>query len=271
MCGFMSGTSKIILLLCILFSNSLVAASDTTMPDIDSVKKYFEWGDYDKLIETLEPYCANPSDTGGTFRAECFKYLGVAHFSRGRIGDARTDFASAYRLNQQVTLDPYYVTKPILDFFNDAVAQSRESMRQDYQRDSVVTANDRRLRENQNTLQRMELKRLYRSDVALSSIAFSLAVVGGFLAWEYHGQAEENYVKFLDASSQGDKVRAERLSGEIKMQDGLHTGMVVASAVFLVPGTYFIIKAMRIKGKIKAVPTVSGLHGPAGYELVLEF
>ena len=119
----------------------------------DTVRNYYEWGEYQKLIDSLEPNLAQKIN--GIDSSQCAKYhsyLGVAYFAVGRIGEAQKQFSLALSLDSNASLDRRYISAEIALFFNSTRADYDERKNQARINDSLRIAQKKTIKENAKLL-----------------------------------------------------------------------------------------------------------------------
>lgn len=218
-----------------------------SIPDSSQIRHYFEWGNYDKLIQIIEPYLASAKDSAKLYISECHKYLGVAYFARSRIADARKQFELSYRTNQSIVLDRFYVSPEIYDFFSKTVSETKDELSREAQKDSLLRIAELQLKKNEITLQEIKSKRI---TIFYTALYYSLAAIAGGAAYYSSSLADQDYSKWNTARINGDLVTYgdKALVKKINWEDAASIGGEVGCALFVVPGTYFLCKALGIAG-----------------------
>jgi tetratricopeptide (TPR) repeat protein len=213
----------------------LVGAAAAEPLSIDSVQKYMQWGEYDKIIAAIEPVVKEkklPNDT--TAASDLLKYLGVAYFANGKIAEARAAFSDAFHTKPSVALEELYVSKEILVFFNVVIAEEKSQIAARDRADSLA-----RIRE----IDRVSSQ--YRTRFSLGVASFVVAGIGAVIAvYEYHiGDSlywEWNAARRLP---RGDKAAYDALKPKIRTADILTETAAAAAAVAVISGTYFTVRA----------------------------
>jgi hypothetical protein len=206
---------------------------------IDSIQKYMQWGEYDKIITEIEPVVkdkALPSDS--TMASDLLKYLGVAYFANGKIAEARAAFSDAFHAKSSVALEELYVSKEILVFFNVVITEEKSQIAAHNRADSLA-----RIRELD------KISALYRTQFSLGAASFVLAGIGAVIAvYEYHiGDSlywEWNAARRLP---RGDMATYDALKPKIRTADILTETAAAAAAVAMISGTYFTVRAWRTR------------------------
>jgi hypothetical protein len=223
----------------------VTVCSAASPPELWQIRKYFEWGEYDTLLQALEPCLHDTSLHDSTYLAECHKYLGVAYFAKSRIGDARIAFQTAYRYNPGISLDTFYVSREIADLFNDAISESSTLVRHDAQQDSVLRVKDWQLNEKNRTLHKIADQKRQRLYLTYGISCYAISAICGGISLNAFNNAQKDYSDYQKAASSGDMISFTNLSNKIKRNDAVHVVTLVGGALFLVPGTYFLGKAIK--------------------------
>jgi hypothetical protein len=118
-----------------LVATVLGGAPGAGAEDPASLEELFKWGEYDSLIQALEPARAD-ADGGAVLRglasradsaeeARARMYLGVAYWATGRPGDGARAFTVATRLDESLRLDPLYATAEMAALFEQIAEAGR--------------------------------------------------------------------------------------------------------------------------------------------------
>lgn len=114
-----------------------LAAALTRAENRPSLEELFKWGEYDSLIQALEPSrtaaegeaslrgLSSRSDSSEEARARL--YLGVAYWATGRREEGTRAFAMATRLDSGLGLDAYYATPEIAARYEQIAEAVRRS------------------------------------------------------------------------------------------------------------------------------------------------
>jgi hypothetical protein len=108
-----------------LLGSALAFAAGIRASEPASVEELFKWGEYDSLIQVLEPgrpavhagsaSLATRADSAEEARARL--YLGVAYWAKGRTEAGSRAFLQATRLDPDLRLDPLYATPEMAAHF----------------------------------------------------------------------------------------------------------------------------------------------------------
>ena len=234
----------ILLLLCKVFT----AAGESS----DKVREYFEWGEYSKLIEELEPLLSQVSDTADSaMTAKYYSYCAVAYFGLGNIGEAREKFYKALFYNPGITLDRNYVTEEMINLFAATKIEFLNQRRDTLFKDSILIAKQVAYESNLNLVKRDALQRRKRNN---SIFALSFAGIGaiflGIVAFEYYATSEP-YRDFKSAAINGDKTTYDRYRPLIKRANGIMIGCEITGAISLTSATFFSFKAGKLKKELR--------------------
>ncbi|MBD3320737.1 MAG: hypothetical protein GF350_06555 [Chitinivibrionales bacterium] len=249
-------SARLVLPLMVLVSNAIPLRSQEQSFS-DEIRQHFEWGEYDKLIKKLEPVLESPPESLDSVTiAACHKYLGVAYFARGRIGDAQGQFEKALMIDPGATLKHDFVSQPMLDLFNsvvDNISERRRQKQEAERKDSLIVTREMELQKSISTLtelQRAEIIRKKKLMTIASAALYSFAsLLSGAAVYEY-GVAEENYEKYEYANSRG--FLRDRRKHERKVLRADILIIVSASAAFVsaISGTFFVRKAVKAKSRL---------------------
>ena len=212
------------------------------------LRNYFEWGEYQQLIDSLEPHIiVTPCSDDSTRCARYHCYLAVAYFGKGRIGDARKQFLSALGFDPAVRPDRDYISDEINDFFNMALSDFSEARKRTRVKDSLLVAKQQAFDANLQAVRQRELRKGRRAGSLLAISFFTLgAAFAAAAAYEYFS-TKEPYAEFQTAASQGDKLTYDRLRPSIRRANGIIVGCAVAAAISETAGITFTIRSIRMR------------------------
>lgn len=204
---------------------------------VDTLKKHMEWGEYDEIITKAEPIVKSNKLPEGPFSASSIlKYLGVAYFAKGRIPEARSAFSMAYHVYPQVSLEEYYVSREILDFFAVTLNEEKTKLASKIRADSL--ANIRVLD---------SLNSQYRRSASLAAAAFGLSAIAGVATVFEYRIADSLFWLFKAAADGGNRALYETYRSQLKTTDAVTAAAAVVTVIFAVSGTYFSFRGNRVR------------------------
>jgi tetratricopeptide (TPR) repeat protein len=218
-----------------------VSLSSALTPD--KLRDYFEWGNYQALIDTLEPALASaPMAPDSNQSALCHCYLGVAYFAKGRIGDAQKYFSKALALDSAIQPDRNYISEEIASLFNSTRSDYFEKKKQSRINDSLMTLQKKALEDNVKIIELNQLhaKKLKKT-VWLISLQATGMILAGISGYEYYA-TKKDYQNFKNAAQNGDKLTYDRLQGQIRKANGVIFGCSVTAGISEVAGLFLMFK-----------------------------
>ncbi|MBD3345088.1 MAG: tetratricopeptide repeat protein [Chitinivibrionales bacterium] len=221
------------------------------------IRQHFEWGEYNNLIEKLDPYLATPPDSSdSSLIAAYHTYLGVAYFDRGEIGDAREQFERALMYDPSAKLEKDFVSQPMLDLFDGVLEDLQELKKQQKEakrKDSLIVTRERELKKSITTVTRIQRSWIMRKKQIHSITAVSLyvlaGIMGGVAVYQY-GIAEENYKHYKYASDNGyldDRRKYRRI---VLRADILTISAASAAVLSALSGAVFTRNALQRKKQL---------------------
>lgn len=210
------------------------------------VRENFEWGEYAKLVDAVEPMVDSLSSIKDTtLAASYFLYLGIAYYGTGKPGSAREMFLRALQKSPSITLEKSYVSEEITDLFEktqaDFINRNTLKMNQDSllaERQKLVTENPL----NKEIVQPQNKRSVLKTFVV--STFCSSVISGIFAAYEYYS-SKQTYANFRQSASTGNKVSYDQDSKILKKANILIAGSGILSGIFGTSGIYLTIKLNR--------------------------
>lgn len=225
----------------IILIAGLVTASPAFTPD--ELRNYFEWGEYQELIDLLEPYLAVAPDTLDS--AECARYhlyLGVALYGKGRVGDAQKHFLSALKSDALQRPDRQYISEAIDNLFSATLSDFSEQQRRKRENDSLLVQRQQAFDANVKALRREELRRGHVAGTLISVSMITLgAAFAGAAAYEYYS-TKTAYNDFRAAAARGDRMEYDRLQPIVRRANGIIAGCAITAGIGEVAGIFFVIR-----------------------------
>ena len=218
----------------------------------DEIREHFEWGEYDHLIDHLEPFLDSiPDSVDSSTIATYHCYLGVAYFSKEKIGEARKQFITALNYDQAVMLPMNYVTIEMTNLFTATKADIDSQKKLAYYQDSLFIANQQVFESNLKSVHIEDLQRKKRNNTILSG-SFSLfgAAFLGIVAYQYYA-TKVPYQDFKNAALNGDKVQYEHFQPIIKRANTIMITCDIAAGASIVTGLYFAFKTTIVHKQIR--------------------
>jgi tetratricopeptide (TPR) repeat protein len=262
---------RIVLDVCLTAACLFGAENDTLL---STLRRHFEWGEYDRIIQLAEPALDGLGRSADSaFLSQAHKYLGVAYFAKGRVGEAQEQFARSLEYNAEADLDRDFVSAAMYDLF---LKTAKEARKEQARRDSVLEAQVRQLRYAQVVKASVDsLGRLRRRPLAgaLTTGAAGL-VLAGIAAWQYT-VAGLHYSDFLSAAEQG-RLQEYRDQQALVERGDLATVVAgVFSAVAAAGATVFFsrvaAKTRQIRRLSASGSRAAGLTIAPGGNLAVEF
>jgi hypothetical protein len=210
------------------------------------LRNLFEWGEYQQLIDVLEPYFTTAPDTlAPSLCGEYHCYLGVAYFGKGRAGEAQKQFLAALSHDSAVAPDREYISGEINDFFMATRSDFVEAKDHARAGDSLLAVKQVAIDNNLKAMQREEQRKNKRdySLLAVSFIALGAAFAAG-AGYEYYSTAAA-YDDFKAAAAAGDRLTYDRLRPGIRKSNGIIVGCIVAAGLSEAAGIKFTIRSLR--------------------------
>lgn len=230
-----------------VFAVVLVLYSTGFAVSSEELRTSFEWGEYQRLIDVLEPFFATAHpELDSTEYARYHCYLGVAYFGTGRVGDARREFLSALSFDREVRPGKIYISEEIDNLFTATHAEYIESEKRLRLNDSLRVVQQQAFEANLTALKKQELKKSRRTGALLAVSCFvagtALAAVAGY---RYYA-TKEPYIDFQNAALQGDKSTYDRLRPTIRRANGIIVSCAIAAALSETGGIVFTLRTRRM-------------------------
>ncbi len=225
----------------ILFSMGIVTYSSALSPD--ELRIHFEWGEYQRLIDTLEPYLAqSPDSLNFEQRATYRCYLGVAYFAAGRIGDAQKQFYGALSCDSAITLDRKYISGEIASLFNTTKSDYMAQIKRARMKDSLIVAQQQALEENLGKIKQEEIRIKKRNRLLWAISLYTIgAAFAGVSAYEYYA-TKQPYRDFKEAAQAGDKLTYDRLQPAIRRANAIIIGCAITVGICETAGILLTIR-----------------------------
>jgi hypothetical protein len=209
----------------------------------DDLRNHFEWGEYQNIIDTLEPlFISKPDllDSGHCAVYHC--YLGVAYFATGRIGDAQKQFFIALSFNSNITLDRHYISEEIASLFASTKIDFFEKENQSRIKDSLIITQKQALEANLKISKLSELSVKKRTKTIWAITLFTIgASFAGISAFEYY-TTKPHFKDFRDAANAGDKPFYDKLRPEIRRANYIIIGCSITAGISEIAGLFLILK-----------------------------
>jgi hypothetical protein len=217
----------------------------------DLFRTYFEWGEYQKLIDTLEPFLAKTSDKlAPAVLARYHVYLGVAHYGQGRVDEAQQKFLTALSYDTLVAPDREYLSDEIIQLFSATRLNFMEKQQRLRSKDSLLLVKQKAFDENLKALKTREFRKSTRNNAVLAVSLLSIGVVlGGISAYEFRS-TKTTYLDFKEAARTGDKETYDNLRPEIQEGNLKVAGASIAAAVTAAAGIGFCIRFFIMKPEL---------------------
>ena len=227
----------------LFFFIAVALATTTQAVSSDELRTWFEWGQYREIVNQLEPYLANPSDSPDT--ATCARYhlfLGVALYGIGRAGDAQKHFLTALQYDPLQRPDRRYISEEIDNLFSVTLSDFTEAQRRNREKDSLMTARQRAFDANMTKMRKEELHRGRIAGTVLSVSLFSIgAAFAGIAAYEYYS-VKQPYRDFRAAAAGGDRMEYDRLQPIIRRANGIIVGCAISAGISEVAALFMVIR-----------------------------
>jgi hypothetical protein len=238
----------------------------------DEMRKLFEWGEYDSLIDKLGPYLQTLPDSLDTIeKADYCEFLGVAYFARERVSDARECFTRAYHFNRRIALDQDFVSAAMYDFFQTTITEIKRQNENARRSDSLLRQKDRLITEKTVELhETAKTSASIRNTTAISLSLGFIAVLSGASSIYQYRVTDQLYPDFLSASSAGDLDRYRTLKSRIETGKVM---IVTTAALAVLSSASAVVLVIRARGARHAQgeQTISIWCNPFGASIVAEF
>ncbi len=226
------------------------AASDDQI--FAQAHQWFEWGEYQRMVDSL-PIVLNQVQSHNK-KAEMHAYLGVGYFAVGMVRDSRASFIRAYELNEAVALDPAYVSREILDFFETTIQERKSIRKEKTRRDSVAQMHweqQKRIEATRDSLQRLHAASAIRRRTigAYASLSCAAALAAG--AVFEHVRAEKSYAAFELAANSGDLRAYERNKDATLLHDVKSIGYGALSGASFILSAFLVRRVVQLKARHK--------------------
>jgi hypothetical protein len=209
----------------------------------DDLRNHFEWGEYQDLIDTLEPlFISKPVLPDSGKCALYHNYLGVAYFATGRIGDAQKQFLIALSYNSNISLDRHYISEEIASLFASTKTDFFEKENQSRIKDSLIITQQQALETHLKISKLSELRNKKRTKligaIALFTIGASFA---GISTYEYY-TTKPHFKEFRDAAHSGDKTTYDRIQPTIRRANTIIISCTITAGVSEICGLFLLFK-----------------------------
>lgn len=224
---------------------------------LQELKRHFEWGEYDQIAskyEMLRPLIYEHLDSTAT--SQFYKYVGVAMFAKGRIADAREQLVRAYELNPAISLDSYYVSNEIYEFFLATIEEARVRQEAKAQRDSLERARllTQRLKASHDTLAGARVRSYrIRNHVAGGILLAASVAFGVATAYQYRLADSLYRTEWIPATREGQKQRRAEYGARLRELKTEIAATAAGAAIGLASGIYFTLRARRQKSDVPEV------------------
>ncbi len=214
---------------------------------------WFEWGEYDRIIELVPLYLSDSAASLDTVViSELRLYLGVAYYAMGDAGKARSEFLSSLRINPSVSIDKNYVSSEIMNLFLSTVEEFKQREKEKKERNLFLQKTEEEKIKKQSLIDSLDNKvRAGRKRGFLVSAITATAMTVGFAGisvYEYYA-GEEEYDKFRDAAQRGDLQEYNRYKDEVEKYNTRTVLTATASGVCALSSTLFYIIAYKQRSK----------------------
>jgi hypothetical protein len=214
------------------------------------IKQHFEWGEYDSISKKLAPLAplfqnVRTDDHQADLRA----YYGVALFAQGKIGEARSQFLSAFRADSSVSIDRRYVSEEIYDLFRATRTDFRRQSAEKAQQDSI-SQKQQSEQVNQSRIERMQKQ--YRLYFGVSLVSFAVGAACGALSWREWRIADAAYADFQTTRLAGDQRNYDKYRTLVDRTDR-YTIAGIAGTVLCCAGSGILLRnAIVLRGRALA-------------------
>jgi tetratricopeptide (TPR) repeat protein len=233
-----------------VFAAALILYSTSFAVSPEKLRANFEWGEYQQLIDTLEPFFAavHPDlDSSEYARFHC--YLAVAYFGKGRVGDARKQFLTALSFDSTVRLDRMYLSEEIDDLFTATFTEFIESKKRSRVNDSLLVLRQKVFDANLVAIKQEDLRKSKRTGILVAALLFTVGTaVAGVAGYEYYA-TKAPYNEFRVAAVQGDKSTYDRLRPTIGRANGIIISCAVAAVLSEAGGIVVTLRTFRLRGR----------------------
>jgi tetratricopeptide (TPR) repeat protein len=207
----------------------------------DKARSYFEWGEYDSLLLTVQSYFSQPGNEVDSGRHCIYQaYAGVAYFANGNIAEARHAFIKALSCNPDLVLDKQYVTPEMISLFADARNELAQARAHERNEDSLKTAREKQRKELADKKLRLDaIRSRFRTDAGISAASLALGITFGALAvYEYESGKPDDKL-FNDAAETGDKTTYNQMRSVLDRRNRFIDGYSIASALCGIGSAWF--------------------------------
>ncbi|MBD3421023.1 MAG: hypothetical protein GF398_12960 [Chitinivibrionales bacterium] len=210
------------------------------------ITRHFEWGEYNQIIEKLEPFDLVVTDSMSPHCVASLRaYLGVAYFSREELGMAKRQFELAWEQDSTISLKRDFVTDPMYELFAGTINEQKLREAQQAQVDSLLSAKEIELSQNiarQKHISELESRSRSAFILGLSSLLAS-AATGAFAVLEWR-RADELYADFETARDSGYLEEYRRLKKEIRSSDYIANSLGVITLTCAATGAFFMYRSL---------------------------
>lgn len=212
----------------------------------DCFRDFFEWGDYQSLVDTLTPLLT--SDTAGvadSVTANYHVYLGVAFFTKGDMLNSRKQFVRALSFDSTITPDERFISEPIRNYYSTIRIAYSEEQKKLRQRDSLLYVTQSGFEQNIRLLADTKYQATRRSTIIMSGfLLIGGAAIAGFTAKEYYA-TKPVYRRFKTAAAEGDKSEYNALLPSLRTANALILAAGGTAVLSTGIGITFAIKSVK--------------------------
>ncbi len=216
------------------------AAEQFSFSKIDN---HFKWGEYDSIIQILEPLVKNHALTvADKENSFYFKILGVAYSAKGRISEARIIFSNALVLDSSVTIDSQYISKTIQDVFYSAKEEYKKNLIEKMRQDSLLKQKDIAIMTSKLNLKKEKQTISQTYFLAASGVCVLTGIVTGIEGFFEYKKSKESFTEFTNAASNGNLQEYNSLKTQVNDEDTYTTIYIAASALSIIGGSLLFYK-----------------------------
>jgi len=242
-----------IVVLALILINILVYSEEKDVTE--QVRQWFEWGEYNNIIELVPSYLADSTislDTSAI--SQLHLYLGVANYAIGEVGKARNEFLLSLQLNPSVSLNKNYVSSEIMNLFLSSVEEYKQQEKEKKERQLLLQQTEEEKIKKQSVIDSLDyqVKEGKKRRLLISAVVASVMTVGfsGVSVYEYY-EGEDEYDKYRDAAQRGDLQEYNRYKNEVEKYNTRTVLAATASGVCAISSTFFYIFAYKQRTKQK--------------------
>lgn len=210
------------------------------------LRNYFEWGEYQQLIDSLEPVIvAVPCGFDSLTCAQYHNYIGVAYYGRGRVGEAQAQFRKALSFCQDVRPDSTYLSTELNGLFVATRNDFLEKLSSARAKDSLFSAEKEAQSASVTAIRQESVRKSRRAGVLLAVSFFTLsAATAAAAAYEYRA-TRQPYAEFSAAAKEGDKASYDRLRPQVGQANTIIAGCTAIAVVSTGVAVTFTVNSVR--------------------------